>query len=115
MPASPPLLRRPAPAPYFHRFFEFYRFPPPPPSRGGNQNLLPPEVCGPIHIKECRLSSVQTDLISNTCLKFYETLSLNGKTSAISWGETPLKNSNISTANVCRPLDESKQGKSKYG
>ena len=35
----PHLLRRPAPAPYFHTFLKFFRVPP---SRGGNQNFLPP-------------------------------------------------------------------------
>ena len=35
--ASPPLLRRPAPAQYFHPLFNCSGFP----SRGGNQNFLP--------------------------------------------------------------------------
>ena len=44
---QPPLLRRPAPAPYSHPLFEFFRttpHPPPPPCpfERGNQNLLSP-------------------------------------------------------------------------
>ena len=35
----PPVLRRPAPAPYFHPLLKFFRFLP---SGGGNQNLLAP-------------------------------------------------------------------------
>ena len=35
---APPSLRRPAPAPYFHPFFENFQIPP---SGRGNQNLLP--------------------------------------------------------------------------
>ena len=38
----PPPLSRPAPATYFHPFFNFFRFPPP--SGVGNQNLLPPPL-----------------------------------------------------------------------
>ena len=38
--SPPPLLSRPAPATYFHPFFQLFRFPLP--LRGGNQNLLPP-------------------------------------------------------------------------
>ena len=38
-----PLLRGPAPAPYFHPFFKFFRFSPPL-SGEGDQNLLPPPL-----------------------------------------------------------------------
>ena len=43
-----PLLRRPAPAPYFHPpFFNFSDFP----SNGGNSNLIPPPQYSALHFQ----------------------------------------------------------------